>query len=230
MDWMNKCFNIDGELMHAWKKGQARIQAKLDDYAYLAQAMLQLASATGENQWIASAALLADTVTEHFTHEDGSFFYYSSAKQKDIPVRKVELYDGATPSANAVMTHNLLLLGMCMERSDWLEHAAYMLQQMASTAGRYIYSFSYWGILLQRYANNLKTVVCTGSKAAAFSRDLSQKSAPHAYVLTVEKEIFEVPLLTGKKNSEEILIFVCTQQACLQPVHSIEETLHLIYH
>ena len=222
-------YDNGSKLYHNWKGGKAKIDAKLDDYAYLVNAMLQLAGANGDNSLVMKAAGLTERVLQLFAHEDGSFFYFSSGEQKDIPVRKLEIYDGATPSGNAVMAGNLLLLGMCMERADWWEQGHYMLRQMSATTGRYIYSFSYWAMLMQEYAAGLKTVVFSGDGAAAKSRELIKKNIHHAYVLAVEKEIFELPILTGKKSSGEMLIFVCTQQACLPPVRDIEETLHLIY-
>jgi uncharacterized protein YyaL (SSP411 family) len=54
-----------------------------------------------------------------FSREDG-FFYYTSAMQADVPVRKVDVYDGATPSANAFMAYNLQLCGMCMDKNEWV--------------------------------------------------------------------------------------------------------------
>jgi uncharacterized protein YyaL (SSP411 family) len=230
MEWMLESYFVDNKLYHTWKNGKATILAKLDDYAYLIKAMLQLASVTGNNGLIIHAAKLTDEVLKLFLHEEGNFFYFSSLLQEDIPVRKVEIYDGATPSANSVMAHNLLIVAMCTERFDLQEQADFMLSKMASTTGRYVYSFSYWAMLLQQHAKGLKTVVLTGAKAAENAKRLAMNNIPHAFQLTVEKEIFELPILSDKKSEGELLIFVCTQQACLQPVRNIEDALHLIYH
>ncbi|MBL7719859.1 MAG: thioredoxin domain-containing protein [Flavipsychrobacter sp.] len=229
MEWMLHSFYNEGKWYHNWKQGKATIPAKLDDYAYLVQAMIQLAAASGRNELLAQAAELIERVNTLFLHEDGSFYYFSSREQEDIPVRKVETYDGATPSANAVMAHNLLLAGMCMERYDWQEQAHYLLRQLSGTTKRYTYSFSYWAMLLQQYAHHLKTVVITGKNDHMAELGMSLTGIPHALVLTVQKEIFDVPVLAGKKSGDDLLIFVCTQQACLQPVSSKGEALHLIY-
>ncbi|HXS37085.1 MAG TPA: thioredoxin domain-containing protein [Flavipsychrobacter sp.] len=228
MQWMLLQFRKENELMHTWKNGIAKINANLDDYAYLIQALLQLGSATDDNTWIQQANELAQMVENDFLHEEGSFFYYTSDKQTDIPVRKVDMYDGAIPSANAMMAHNLLLLGQCMERSEWIERAAYMVQQMAANALRYTSSFGYWSLLLQRYAVGIKLVIAAG-KAASDKSDLLKKHfIPQCFLLTSKKEISELPILEAKFFNNEILIFVCTQQACLKPVSNIDEALHLI--
>lgn len=221
-------FGTADGLAHVWKNGLARIDAKLDDYAYLIQALLQLTAAAGEERWIMKAADLCEIVMQDFLTGDRNFFYYTSTHQTDIPVRKVDLYDGATPSANAVMSHNLLLLGMCMERNDWLEQASYMVAQMGSTALRYTYSFGYWAMLLQRYAAGPRTAVCFGPLKSLHAKQLQRMFLPQCYVLTSEKEISDVPVLKQKYFSGQSLIFVCTQQACLAPVQSVAESLQLI--
>lgn len=230
MKWMLESYLLEGKMYHTWKNGKATITAKLDDYAYLIQAMLQLASAGGNNGLIVQAAVLTDEVLKLFLHEEGNFFYFSSLLQVDIPVRKVEIYDGATPSANSVMAHNLLILAMCMERFDWQEHAEFMLSKMTATTGRYMYSFSYWAMLIQRHTKGLRTVVSAGTGTACVANELAMKNIPHVFPITVGKEIFDLPILSGKKSEGDLLIFVCTQQACLQPVRNIEEALRLIYH
>jgi len=227
MQWMISAFQNKAGLLHVWKNNIAKIPAKLDDYAYLAQAMLQLASATGANEWVQKANELLVIVTKDFGREDG-FFYFSPVSQKDIPVRKVDLYDGATPSANSIMAHNLWLCGMCMENSQWIEQAGLMLSKMRDTASRYSYSFGYWALLLQRHVMGMKTVVCSCKTALKFLHEVQSKYHPQAYLVTSQKEIFELPILEKKFFADKMYIFVCTEQACLSPVHSVEEVLVIL--
>jgi uncharacterized protein YyaL (SSP411 family) len=227
MEWMVQQFCINGVWLHTWKNGVAKISAKLDDYACLAQAMLQLATAAGNNQLILQASELLKKVSEAFSQEE-LFFYYTSSDQRDIPVRKVDLYDGATPSANAVMAHNLWLCGACMGQSEWLERAVRMLEQVSDTVMRYSYSFGYWAILLQRYHTGMRTVVCSGPGAAAESAHLRECFMPQVYTVTLEKEISELPIAEKKYFADKLLIFVCTEKACLSPVSGAEAALQLI--
>ena len=229
MNWMLQAYYATGELLHTWKDGVARIGAKIDDYAQLVQALLQLGSLTGDNAHIALAAQLIGQVQEAFAREDG-FFYFTPAHQQDIPVRKVDVYDGATPSANAVMAHNLWLAGMAMENTAWLEQAWAMLRHMSSTAMRYSYSFGYWAMLLQRYVVGGRSVVCTGDGAEDARDALLVGFNPQIWVLTSQKEISDLPILSGKQVSGGLLIFVCTDQACLPPVKSVAEVVDLLHH
>jgi uncharacterized protein YyaL (SSP411 family) len=232
MQWMLDKFgagngNQGGLPFHTWKNGVGRIPAKLDDVAYLGQAMLSLATATGENKWIIQAGKLMDLVVDEFD-SDGCFFYYTAKAQTDIPVRKVDNYDGATPSANAVMAHNLWLCGMCTERGEWVSRAKQMLHNMSDTAVRYSYSFGYWALLLQRNIAGMKTVVCTTEGVKETRKELQVEYMPQAYLVTSEKKISELPIFEKKYFADKLLIFVCSESACLSPVTTVSEAFSLV--
>jgi uncharacterized protein YyaL (SSP411 family) len=229
MQWMLSAFrNESGDLMHVWKNGQARIIAKLDDYAYLMQAMIALGAATGNHQWIVQASQLCESALHLFGEEGTPFLYLSAATQTDIPVRKSDVYDGATPSANAVMAQVLGHLGMLMERSEWTARAEEMLARMLQTTTRYTYSFGHWATLLQRQLAVPKTVVVTGKKAKATHAEMLLKSPPQAIVIQAENPSEKLPLTADKKSDADSLIFVCTGTACQAPVSTTKDALRLL--
>lgn len=213
MLWMKSHFCVDDKWLHTWKNGTARIAANIEDYAYLIHAMLQLASASGENSYIADANILLASIHPDFVNKEQTFFYYSSANSHEVPVRKIDVYDGALPSANAVMAHNMLLLGLCMDNQAWMEQAYAMLLNISGMAYRYTYSFSYWAILLQQYTVGYKAIVCTGNQ----SKELEKRLLPGSYIITSKKEIFDIPLLKDKFKYNPDCIFVCTTEACMPP-------------
>jgi len=142
-----------------------------------------------------------------------------------MPVRKVDVYDGALPSANAVMAHNLWLCGMCASQSGWIEQATTMLAAMSATSARYAYSFSYWGIQMQRLVAGAKVAVCSGSGTENAVNELGKRALPHLFALACKKEISELPLFNGKFVDGPLSIFVCSEEACLAPVGSVGEAL-----
>ncbi|MBS1777905.1 MAG: thioredoxin domain-containing protein [Bacteroidetes bacterium] len=225
---INRHFTIGEDWMHTWKQGKAKIPANLDDIAYLAKAMIQLASASGMNEYLQSADELLTGAIDRFLNEEGRFFYYSSSAVKDIPVRKVETYDGATPSANAVMAECLLLAGMFLERNDYADLGYNMLTDMASAVSRYSYSFSYWAMVMQRYAHQYKTIVCSGEEANETVNKLNSFCIPEALVLTSQKEISELAILKGKFSDGKNTVHICTQESCLPPKSTWTEVLEYL--
>ena len=228
MQWMLQNFTVSNALVHVWKQGTARITANLDDYAYLIQALLQLAAIIGKNALVLKAAELMEVAEKDFLHEGKELFYYSSAAQPNIPVRKVDIYDGATPSANAYMAHGLFILGVVMEHTGWLEQAKKMLYKMSGNVVRYPYSFAYWAIMMQRYSAGLKVITLAGQGFEKIRAELQTQFLPHCYVVSSEKEISELPILENKKNAAELYIFVCTEYSCYAPVNDLESVLRLV--
>lgn len=218
MQWMLDSYYTQDGLKHTYKNGTARIAAKLDDHAYLVAAMIQLASANNNHDLILKASELAEKTEQDFLHEDRSFFYFSSAKQTDIPVRKVDLYDSPIPSANSVMAANLVWLGMIMEKSAWTEQGQYMINQLQDATLRYPSSFPNWAVLNQRKLAGFKTAVLTGESAIEPERN----SYPHVCFLAALEAKNEVPLLAGKAAASAAAVYVCDAESCKPPVSDQE--------
>jgi uncharacterized protein YyaL (SSP411 family) len=114
---------------------------------------------------------------------------------------------------------------MCFEKSDWIAQSLQMLHKISDVAARYPSSFGYWSRLLQTQAYKFKIVVCSGSEVKEKAVELLTHYLPQAYILTSEKEIFDLPVFKDKYFKDEIHIFVCTQESCLQPVGNIPQAL-----
>lgn len=144
-----------------------------------------------------------------FSFENG-FFYFTPEGQADIPVRKVDLYDGATPSANAIMAHNLWYAACAWsERPLPYQRADKMIDSMSDTALRYSYSFGYWAQLLQRRAMGMKTVICSGINAKEYAGRLHGYTLPQCYIVALNKDTYELPVLEKKFFADKMYIFVC---------------------
>jgi len=227
LDMVMRAFDTESGLMRVWKNGSARIPARLDDVAFLIWALWKNGAITGNEQWLLTASELVEAVIADYSHEEG-FFYYSPKDQTDIPSRKVELYDGATPSVNAVMAQNLWVCGIYMENSEWVARAESMMMKMQSTALRNPYSYGLWAQLIQKLAFGPKTVVCTGADAVVTARAMIRQNQPLAHVFTCKKEKSEIPLFKNKHFDDKKYIFVCSKNACYAPVTEIGVALALI--
>ncbi|MBX2907054.1 MAG: thioredoxin domain-containing protein [Taibaiella sp.] len=227
MNWMLGAYKDGSDFLHSWKGGVARIPSKLDDLAYLVSALLHLSSLSGDEQYAVQACDMLEAIISDYGREDG-FFYYTPEKQADMPVRKVDVYDGALPSANSVMAQNLWLGGMLSGRQAWIEQSAVMVRAMAATASRYAYSFANWGLQLQRHAASPKVAVCSGAGAESAVNELGMKAHPHLFTIACKKEISELPLLHGKFVEGALSIFVCSDEACLSPAANVENALKLV--
>tara|TARA_R110002072_G_scaffold55372_6_gene144440 strand:+ start:13621 stop:15939 length:2319 start_codon:yes stop_codon:yes gene_type:complete len=98
----------DGLLSRSSLAGQASIPALQEDYAYLAEALLQIYDATQDRQWLDHAAKLSDVMIESFwDKENGGFFMGSQSKDNLLPASPKEINDNATSSGNSVALRTL---------------------------------------------------------------------------------------------------------------------------
>jgi len=88
-------------LYRVWKGGLARLNAYLEDYAFLIQGLLDLYEASGEMQWLRSAAELMKIQIELFDDPGSGLFYFTSSDHEHLLVRQKEYSDNAIPSGNS---------------------------------------------------------------------------------------------------------------------------------
>src|SRR5262249_33491117 len=86
-----------GGLYHTWKNEKAKYPAFLDDYAFLADALLHFYEISANTDWLAKARGITDFIITNFSENESGFFFYTKEDQDDIIVRKKEVYDGAVP-------------------------------------------------------------------------------------------------------------------------------------
>ncbi|MFZ1935868.1 MAG: thioredoxin domain-containing protein [Thermoguttaceae bacterium] len=138
----------DGRLLHYWRKGQAKYDAYLDDYAGLGNALLTLHETGGSSAGtvpifapakmglspsprLDQATAVADTILSQFAdHEHGGLFY-TAADHEPLIVRRKDFFDNPTPSSNGVAVMLLLRLQAICGRDDYLVAAEKAIRAFA---------------------------------------------------------------------------------------------------
>ena len=120
----------EGLLLHAWRQGQGRIPAYLDDYAFLVRGLLALHEAQGDESWLRAAAELTEEQIRRLRDPEGGFFV--AAEGPDLLFRSKDVFDGATPAGNAVAVLNLLELAERTGETAWRSEARASLQAFAA--------------------------------------------------------------------------------------------------
>lgn len=223
-EFLLKVFNGENGLMyHTWKNGEARYPAFLDDYSYLIAALLELAQSSGNHKYIYKAKELAETVISHFSDDPASLFYYTSKDQEDVPVRKKEVYDGATPSGNAVMAINLYKLSIIFDLPEWKEQAIAMVSSVGSVTIKYPTSFGVWLSGIEELVRGTNEIAIVGKDWKMMLKKVLEKFIPHKIIMGSETGQSQHPLLKDKGIEGETLIYLCRNYACLKPVNTVLE-------
>jgi len=218
------------EWLHSWKENKTAHAAFLDDYAYLVQAYIHLQEVTGSHQYLLKAKKITAYVQQHFWDGEEGFFFFTPNHQNDVVVRKKDVYDGAMPSGNSVMAGNLYYLSLVFNQQEWGAQSRRMVQSIASAVTRYPTSFGVWAAVLQNMVYGINEIVITGAEAASELTALLQHFIPNKIVQAVAEQPADdvFSLLQGKEVGKETAIYVCKNNACLAPVDTVPQALHLL--
>jgi len=225
----------DGRLLHSWRHGQAKLDAYLDDYTYLTNALVTLYEASFDERWIDQAVRLADIVIEHFTDPQSGGFYFTADDHERLLTRNKDYQDSSVPSGNSMAATALWRLGKLCGRSDYCEAAqrtvlsAYRYLQRAPTAMGQMLTAA------DMIIGPTREIVLIGDPAgpetSAVLDELRQSYLPNTVVACRENSAATVstqldPLFAGKQAHEESLtMFVCENFACQSPVAGAKDAI-----
>jgi uncharacterized protein YyaL (SSP411 family) len=224
--------DADGHLQRTWKKGEARLNAYLEDHAFLVEALLRLYEGTLDVRWFDAARETADAMTERFADDERGGFFTTSSDHEELIARRKDVGDHPIPSGNSSAAYGLLRLAALTGERTYEERAVGTIRLFAPAAAQHPDAF---GHLLQAIDFHLSPVrevalVAPGNGAAA-SGSLDQlahvvRSAhrPHV-VLAGGPEGSERPELLRERTSVEghPAAYVCEHFACKAPVTEPKE-------
>lgn len=240
MNFLMKAFagKEAGAFHHTWKNDEAKYPAFLDDYAFLIEALIHLQEITADTKWLIRAKEITNHVIRNFSEEmnqvpetyssTGGYFFYTPSGQTDVIVRKKEMYDGAVPSGNSVMAHNLCKLALYFDEGEWRERGIAMCSSLFNAITKYPSSFGYWASLMLEITAGTSEIVVIGNRAAAIQKELLGKYIPHRLLMIAEKGDDDFPLLKSKQVLEKTAIYLCSNYTCLSPVFSVNDLISLI--
>jgi uncharacterized protein YyaL (SSP411 family) len=223
IQFIEKNLQAENEFYHSWNKTLNRQPAFLDDYAVLIQAYIFMSQVSANDEYLLKAKKLTENLIGQFSDEENIFFYFTPAKQTDVIIRKKEMYDGATPSGNALMAENLLMLSVFFDMTEWKSRAGKMLQTIAGILQKHPLSFGYWALNLQAFVNGFKEIVIAGKDYLNLTKEMLEQYIPVKVVQSSGDENNYWPLLRGKNFYNGTYIYLCEDYKCLNPAKTIEE-------
>jgi uncharacterized protein len=224
-----------GRLLRTSRNGIAHIGGYLDDYAFLAEGLIELYESTFETRWLSEATRLTDDMLAHFWDEKDGAFFYTASDAEQLIVRTKDSRDGAIPSGNSLALMNLLRLGALLDRRDYVEKAEATMRAFAGNAKRSPFGLERFLAAVDRYYGPQKEVVIAGPRESAATqallRAVDQVYDPYRVVLLADptlpaEERSRLPLLEGKTPIDgKPAAFVCRNHTCRRPVTESGELL-----
>ncbi|MGL5889124.1 MAG: thioredoxin domain-containing protein [Bacteroidia bacterium] len=217
----------DGGLWHSWKQGRSTVNGFLEDYAYVIDAFAALYQITFDEDWLNIARNLCEYTLQHFSDKENGLFWFTSDEDPALIARKQEISDNVIPASNSAMARNLFYLGHYYGKPEWIEQSAAMLRMMQREIIGYGAGHSNWMLLQLHFCFAFREVAVTGFSAAETQEAFSKAYFPNL-ILAGSSAESTLPLLEGRIRAGEKLVYVCENNACLQPVKTLEAAIEQI--
>jgi uncharacterized protein YyaL (SSP411 family)/aryl-alcohol dehydrogenase-like predicted oxidoreductase len=215
----------DGRLLRTWRAGKAHLDAYLEDYAFLGDALVDVYEAGGALRFLREAERLAGLMREDFAAEDGGF--HSTARSHEpLIVRHREGHDGAIPSANAVAARLLARLSYHLADPSLRGEAVGALRAYGRAIGRSPRAFATSLCVMDLLLEGPVELAFVGTPGRD-DHDLLWRAAAGHYLPNrivahhdpASGASPRLPLLEGKALVDgRAALYVCRDFACQRPV------------
>ena len=219
--------DADGRLLRTFKDGHAKLNAYLEDHAYLLEALLTLYEATFEPRWFQAARELADTMIERFADEERGGFFETSSDHEQLVARRKDLEDHPIPSGNSSAAYGLLRLAALTGEHEYEQRAVGVFRLLHRLVARHAHAFAHLLQAIDFHLSPVKEVALAGEDTATLARVVRGAFRPHLVLAGGEPD--GVPLMEGRVPvNGRPAAYVCERFACQAPVTDPDELAALL--
>ena len=219
----------DGKLFATYKDGRAHLNAYLDDYAFLIEALIEMLQADFDAGLLEFAQEVADAMLEQFEDPEAGGFYFTGRDHEQLIHRPKPGHDHATPSGNGVAAFALQRLAALTGEERYRAAAERALELFYPTLLEYPAGFGSLMVALEECLAPPTTVILRGAPEAMapWARDLAGQHWPATLVLAIPSGLEGLPPVLDKPvdnpgSKTAVNAWVCQGVTCLLPVSDLE--------
>ena len=214
----------EGRLLRSSRKGVAQGEGFLEDYAFFANALIDLSEAlpSGGLRWLERARQLGEAILDLFSAKEGGF-YSTSRFNETLLLRHREGHDGATPSANGEAALALARLAVFYDRGSFKDAAARAIGAYGVAIERQPRAFS-TSLLVQDFLRaGPVEIVLVGpfddERTQALDRVVAEVFLRQRVIVHGDGSPSAEPLLRGKGLVQGApAVYLCRNYACEAPI------------
>jgi uncharacterized protein len=224
LDFIRRVLWRDGRLLATAKDGHAHLDAYLDDYVYLADAVLELQQVRFRGEELEFARQLLEVVLAHFEDAEAGGFYFTSDEHETLIHRSKTFSDDAIPAGNGIAALVLQRFGHLLGEPRYLLAAERTIRAAWLALGRYPQSHVSLITALDELLDPPEIVIVRGESAAieGWRRELARTFAPRRLVLAIPADAADLPAaLADKAPRGEAVAYLCRGSVCSAPLESL---------
>jgi hypothetical protein len=220
----------EGALLRTSRQSRAHLAGVLEDYAYLAEGLIDLYEASAQERYLTAALQLGERIVESFQDEDQGGFYTTAKMHEALIIRAREGADGATPSGNAVAVSALARLSFHYDRQDLREAAIGGIRAYGRQIARYPRAFAKTLAVVDLLAEGPIELAFVGVPndpgLEALQLAVREVFLPHRVIASGDGTGTPSghPLLAGKGLVEgKAALYICRDFSCQRPIIDPQE-------
>jgi len=198
------------EIYHCYKDKDG-VKVFLDDYAYLAQLMINFYETTGEINYLNDAKKIVQQTWDLFYDKENKILQKNPIKQNDLFVPPLDINDSNIPNGNSIFLLNCKKLEAITSDTKWQDMAKELIQSFHSF-------LNLKSTQMTSYIKNLD--MCEELTTFTFSGDVKKIKELQQFV---KKNYLKSSTLIYKEDPKENYLIVCKNKTCSNKIKSIEE-------
>jgi uncharacterized protein YyaL (SSP411 family) len=227
LDFIKNTLWKDQRLLATYKDGRAHLNAYLDDYVFLIDAILELLQARWRDGDLLFALALADTVLEQFEDKQKGGFFFTSNDHEQLIERPKSYGDEAIPSGNGIAAHVFLRLGHITGNLDFSNAAEMALKDAWPAIRKIPYAHNSMLLALEELLYPPQIIVIRGNDMAMqeWHQRAARPYAPRRVSLAIPDDAGDLPGLLGSRqyNGNGVIAYICSGTQCQTPISEFKE-------
>ena len=229
LDFVLSKMRRDDRLLRTYKNGVSRIDAFLEDYGAVGNALMTVYEATLEPHWLDEIRWIAERLIELFWSEGEGTFYDTPSDGEVLIVRPRDVMDNATPSGNSLAVELLLRTAHLFGDERHRRIAEQVLEREGGSMARFPAAFGRLLSTLDRTVASPIEIAIIGERSDRATRELLATAlAPYlpnrtmAGIAPGEVLDHSIPLLEGRQEASAgaATAYLCEGYACRAPVNA----------
>ena len=233
LDILRETLWTGDHLLAVRTKGESRLNAYLDDYAYVLDALVESLATVYRPSDLAWALSLADVLVSKFWDDAAGGFHFTSHDHEQLIHRPKSGHDAAIPSGSAVACRALNRLAHLSGRMDWLEKVGRTLALYSKPMLEQPMGYASMIMALGEYLSPPVIVLVRGKSSLEWSLSARAKSPLDTLIIDLgERDSLSLPDFLQKPPatgvSFETQADVCGGGVCLSPATDLKDLLSQI--
>jgi uncharacterized protein len=232
LDFVRSTLWRDGRLLATCKDGRAHLNAYLDDYVYLVDAVLEVQQVRFRAEELEFARQLTEVVLARFADGENGGFYFTSDDHEQLIHRSKTFSDDAIPSGNGIAAFTLQRLGHLLGEPRYLAAAERTLRAAWPALEKSPLAHVTLVTALEEMLQPPEIVILRGEAQAieAWRRELARSFTPRRLVLAIPADATALPAaLADKVPRGESVAYICRGSTCSAPVDSLGALLEQLH-